>query len=215
VQKRLTWIFDLDNTLHDARPHIMPHINRSMTRYVQGQLSVSEEEAAALRQAYWRRYGATLVGMVRLHGTDAVHFLRETHRFPRLERMVVAEGGLRQALKRIPGPKLIYSNAPLHYAEQVLKILGVGAFFRALYCIERTRFQPKPAPQGFRLMLKMERLVPSRCVLVDDMLDNLRAAKRLRMKTVWISRESRAPGWVDIRLASVLLLPKVADRLTR
>ena len=25
------WIFDLDNTLHDATPHIFPHINRSMT----------------------------------------------------------------------------------------------------------------------------------------------------------------------------------------
>ena len=36
----LTWIFDLDNTLHDATPHIMPHINRSMTEYVQRQLAV-------------------------------------------------------------------------------------------------------------------------------------------------------------------------------
>jgi putative hydrolase of the HAD superfamily len=215
MQKRLTWVFDLDNTLHDARPHIMPHINRRMTEYVQSQLGVSEQEATALRQAYWRRYGATLAGMVRLHGTDAAHFLRETHRFPQLERMVVAEGGLRHALRRIPGPKLIYSNAPLNYAEQVLGILGIGRFFRALYCVERTRFQPKPSPHGFRLMLKMERLVPSRCVLVDDTLDNLRAAKRLRMKTVWISRESRAPGWVDIRLASVLQLPRVADQLTR
>jgi len=25
------WIFDLDNTLHNARPHIFPHINRAMT----------------------------------------------------------------------------------------------------------------------------------------------------------------------------------------
>ena len=25
------WLFDLDNTLHDASPHIFPHINRSMT----------------------------------------------------------------------------------------------------------------------------------------------------------------------------------------
>jgi len=214
VQKRLTWIFDLDNTLHDARPHIMPHINRSMTRYVRDQLGVSEEEAARLRQVYWRRYGATLTGMVRLHGTDAAHFLQETHRFPQLQRMVVREGGLRHALKRIPGTKLIYSNAPVRYAEEVLGILGVGNFFQALYCIEQTRFLPKPAPQSFRLMLKTERLVPSRCVLVDDMLENLRAAKRLRMKTVWISRETRAPAWVDIRLASVLLLPRVADQLT-
>jgi putative hydrolase of the HAD superfamily len=23
------WIFDLDNTLHDADPHIFPHLNRA------------------------------------------------------------------------------------------------------------------------------------------------------------------------------------------
>ena len=26
-----TWIFALDNTLHDARAHVFPHIERSMT----------------------------------------------------------------------------------------------------------------------------------------------------------------------------------------
>ena len=28
------WIFDLDNTLHNATPHIFPHINSSMTAYL-------------------------------------------------------------------------------------------------------------------------------------------------------------------------------------
>ena len=213
MQKRPTWIFDLDNTLHDARPHIMPHINRSMTEYVQRALGVPAEEAAGLRQAYWQRYGATLLGMMRLHGVDAGHFLRETHRFPELERMVIAQSGLRHALRRIPGRKLVFSNAPLHYAERVLEILRIGACFEGLYSIERSRFQPKPSRLGFFLLLKMERLQPSGCVLVDDTLDNLRAAKRLRMKTVWVSRETRAPGWIDIRVSSVLSLPTLAHRL--
>ena len=34
MRRHLTWIFDLDNTLHDATPHIFPHINRSMTAYL-------------------------------------------------------------------------------------------------------------------------------------------------------------------------------------
>ena len=28
------WLFDLDNTLHNASPHIFPHINRSMSLYL-------------------------------------------------------------------------------------------------------------------------------------------------------------------------------------
>jgi putative hydrolase of the HAD superfamily len=209
----LTWIFDLDNTLHDAGSRIMPHINRSMTEFLRRELDVPEEEAARLRQAYWRRYGATLVGMMRLHGTDPRRFLDETHRVPGLEGMILAERGLRHALRRIPGRKLLFSNAPLDYAERVLRVLRIEPLFDALYAIERTRFQPKPSPRAFRLLLRSERLVPGRCVLVDDTLDNLRAAKSLGMKTVWIAREARAPAWVDVRVASVLSLPRLADDL--
>jgi len=65
VQSRFsgrTWIFDLDNTLHDARPHIFPHIDRSMTAYLAEHLALGADTANELRQFYWRRYGATLVG---------------------------------------------------------------------------------------------------------------------------------------------------------
>jgi putative hydrolase of the HAD superfamily len=212
---RLTWLFDLDNTLHDYRSRIMPHVSRSMTEFIQRDLGVPEDEATALRQAYLRRYGATLAGLMRVHGTDPRRFLDETHRVPELERIVLAERGLRHALRRIPGRKLLFSNAPLRYAERVLRALRIEALFDALYCIERARFHPKPSPRGFRLLLRAERLVPSRCVLVDDTLENLRAAKTLGMKTVWISREARVPASVDVRVASVLSLPGLADDLAR
>ncbi len=39
------WLFDLDNTLHNASPHIFPHINRSMTAYLEQHLALSREEA--------------------------------------------------------------------------------------------------------------------------------------------------------------------------
>jgi putative hydrolase of the HAD superfamily len=213
MARRLTWIFDLDNTLHDYRSRIMPHINRSMTEFLQRDLGVAEAEADRLRRAYWLRYGATLVGMMRFHGTDPRRFLQETHHLPELERLVFAERGLRHALRRIPGRKLLFSNAPLRYAERILRVLRIEASFAALYCIERARFQPKPSPHGFRILLRAERLAASRCVLVDDTLENLRAAKALGMKTVWISREARVPASVDLRIASVLALPRLADDL--
>jgi len=215
MASRLTWIFDLDNTLHDYRSRIMPHINRGMTEFLQRDLGVPEAEADRLRRTYWLRYGATLVGMMRFHGTDPRRFLQETHHIPDLERMVLAERGLRHALRRIPGRKLLFSNAPLGYAQRILRVLRIESAFDALYCIERARFQPKPSPRGFRVMMRAERLVPGRCVLVDDTLANLRAAKSLGMKTVWVSREARVPPSVDARVASVLSLPQLADDLAR
>ena len=213
MQKRSTWIFDLDNTLHDARPHIMPHINRSMTEYVQRLLDIDAAGAAELRVRYYKRYGATLVGLMRHHATDPRHFLWHTHQFPDLARMVVIEGGLRHALGRLPGRKIIFSNAPLHYAEAVIRLLQIGDFFDALYSIEDTRYRPKPASEGFRRLLKAERLVPERCVMVEDTLGNLRTAKRLGMKTVWVTREQRRPACVDVRVCSVLALPRLTAAL--
>jgi len=213
MQKRLTWIFDLDNTLHDATPHIFPHISRSMTAYLKEHLRLGDEEAGALRVHYWKTYGATLLGLMRHHGTDPDHFLQQTHQFPDLARMVIVEGGLRQALRRLQGRKILFSNSPQHYARAVLNVLRVSELFDGLYSVEHTRYQPKPSIGAFRLLLARERLDPRRAVLVEDSLENLRPARRLGMKTVWVTREARLPSWVDAKVGSVLALPRLASSL--
>ena len=209
----LTWLFDLDNTLHDARPHVFPHINRSMTEYIMRELQVQEAGAHQIRQDYWQRYGATLIGLMRHHAVDPHHFLWHTHNMPDLERMVVAEAGLKHCLRRLPGRKILFSNSPQHYAQAVLDVLGIGGFFDAVYTIETIRFQPKPALAGFRALMARERLVAERTVMVEDTLANLVAARRLGMKTVWISPLGRRPGWVDLRLKSVLEIPRCMGQL--
>ena len=115
------WVFDLDNTLHNASPHIFPHINRAMTTYLQTHLGLDAAGAGELRQHYWQRYGATLIGLMRNHATDPRHFLRATHDFSALDKMVVREPALRATLAHLPGRKLVFSNAPVHYAHAVLE----------------------------------------------------------------------------------------------
>ncbi len=203
------WIFDLDNTLHDARPHIFPHINRSMTDYVASLLDLGEEEANALRDFYWKRYGATLLGLIRHHRVDPGHFLRETHHFPELDRMVVGRRELRSVLRRLPGRKIVFSNAPGHYARAVLRVLGVDDLFDDVFSIERTRFRPKPEAHGFLRLMHAHRLAPGRCVMVEDSLENLRTAKRLGMKTVWVTGSNCAPAWVDASVRHLFRLPRL------
>ena len=207
------WLFDLDNTLHNATPHIFPHINRSMRDYIERHLGVDRYEATRIRQDYWVRYGATLLGLIRHHGTDPDHFLRETHQFPDLQRMVVFERPVIHALRRLPGRKIIFSNAPRHYAKAILDITGLGACFDAVYSVENVRYQPKPMLAGFRTLLRAERLDPRRCIMVEDSLANLVAAKRLGMKTVWVSTSYRRSPCVDQKITSVLELPERCGRL--
>jgi putative hydrolase of the HAD superfamily len=49
--------------------------------------------------------------------------------------------------------------------------------------------------------------------MVEDSLANLQTAKRLGMTTVWVSGSTRQPPWVDLRLVSVLDLPRHLQRL--
>jgi putative hydrolase of the HAD superfamily len=203
------WIFDLDNTLHNARPHIFPHINRSMTEYLQSHLGLDEAAAGELRRQYWVRYGATLLGLMRHHQTDPRHFLWHTHQFPELKGMLVQEPLLRATLRRLPGRKLVFSNAPVHYSRAVLKALGVSDLFDDVFSIERTRYRPKPDTYGFLRLCRAHRLKPQRCIMVEDTLGNLRTAGRLGMKTVWVTRAARAPGYVDVRVPSLLQLPRM------
>jgi putative hydrolase of the HAD superfamily len=209
----VTWIFDLDNTLHDARPHIFPHINRSMTEYVERELALDAVAAGELRQRYWELYGATLLGLMRHHGIDPRHFLRETHVFDDIQRMLSKEPGLRQTLRRMRGRRIVFSNGPVHYARAVLKALRIADLFDDVISIERTRYRPKPDAYGFLLLLRRHRLRPGQCIMVEDSLENLRTAKKLGMRTVWFARAHNAPGYVDYTIRSIRTLRQIGSRL--
>jgi len=209
----VAWLFDLDNTLHDADPHIFPHLNRSMTSYLETHLGLSSDDASRLRTQYWRRYGATLLGLMRHHDVDPQHFLHETHAFPNLSRMVLRHPLLRTVLTRLPGRKLVFSNSPVHYSRAVLNLLRVADVFDGIFCIEQTGYRPKPDRRGFLRLLHRHRLLARRCIMVEDSLPNLRTAKRLGMQTVWVSASSRSPAYVDVAIRHVALLPGSLGRL--
>ena len=178
-----------------------------MRDYICRHLDLDENEATQLRQQYWKRYGATLLGLIRHHDIDPEHFLHHTHQFNDLTSMVVIERGLKTMLKRLPGRKIIFSNAPLVYTQAILAIAGIRHCFDAVYSVERVRFNPKPEIKGFLHLLRAEGLDPRTCVMIEDTLPNLKTAKRLGMKTVWVNSGMRKPPYADIRVKSVLDLP--------
>ena len=81
------------------------------------------------------------------------------------------------------------------------------------FCVERTRFHPKPAAQGLGLLLRAHSIRPERAIMVEDDLDNLRTAKRLGMRTVWVKSASKSPPFVDARVKSILQLRRIFNTL--
>lgn len=218
------WLFDLDNTLHNTSAAIFPQINRMMNAYIMRKLGVDEAQASAVRLDLWHRYGATLLGLVKHHGVDAHEFLREAHAFEDLEALIVAERGLAYALARLPGRKILLTNAPQHYAERVLFHLGIDTHFQRRYAVEhmqlRGRFMPKPSRTMLAHVIARERVNPRQCVFVEDTVANLKRAKALRLRTVWVTgmlwppgTHAKLPTGIDLKVKSVTSLPRAIAHL--
>jgi len=205
------WLLDLDNTLHNTSHAIFAHIDRSMGQAVQDMLEVDAATAHALRKRYWKRYGATMIGLVRHHSVNAREFLLRSHDFV-VAPLVRAELGLAGKLRRLRGRKILLTNAPLDYAMVVLRHLRCLHLFDSLWGIEEMRlfgqYRPKPSRPMLRHVLARERIAPHRAVLVEDTLENLKAARMAGLRTVWLHHPrtpfSRKPRgrlhYVDVRV---------------
>jgi len=205
-QRQPVWVFDLDDTLHNASAHIFPVMNGAMTQYIQDNLELDNHAADHLRKHYWKVYGATLKGLVRHHGINPHHFLNETHQFPDLKERVIQTKRLRHMLLRLNGRKVIFTNAPRNYALRVLDLLGISDIFELVFSVESSQFHAKPTVRGFQTLLRSIRTKPSDCIMLEDNLAALMTAKRLGMKTIWVSKQLNKPNFVDYRLPSVLAL---------
>jgi putative hydrolase of the HAD superfamily len=209
-----TWIFDLDNTLHNADHGIFPSLDRAMTQYIMRELGLAEADAQVLRTHYYLRYGATMRGMHRHHGIPPDRFLLETHHIDELIPLMQWDRQVNTILAKLPGNKILLSNGPQNYIEHVTRRMAIQHHFRALYGVERVKYLPKPHRRPFLTVCAQQGLSPARCIMVEDSLDNLRMAKSLGMCTVWLSHAIRRPSWVDVRIRSVRELPAILGKLT-
>ena len=187
--RQTVWLFDLDNTLHDCSKGIFQAIDHAMAQAVASTLQLEAPAADLLRKTYWQRYGATVIGMERHHGVDATEFLALSHNFP-VAPLVHAENGLGRKLKRLKGRKILLTNAPLAYARDVLKTLGILHHFELLWTMDHMRLQgrlrPKPSLALMRQLLARLAVPARQVVLVEDTLRNLKSAHQLGIRTVHV-----------------------------
>lgn len=184
------YLLDLDNTLHDASRFILPEINRQMTQYLVRHLNLDPAQASAMRTHYWLRYGATLLGMMKHHGTNPHHFLEQTHQFDTpVGQLGTRHASVPQRLGKLPGLRILLTNAPRDYAVQVCKQMGLYRHLHALVSIEdmviHQSWRPKPAGVLWPHLKRQLKGKPG--LFVDDTLGHLKQAARHGFRTGWIT----------------------------
>lgn len=201
------WIFDLDNCLYPASTGLFELIDQRMGAYIERLLGLDPVEARRVQKEHFHVHGTTLAGLMKEHGVDPYHFLDDVHAIP-LDR-VSPDERLALGLARLPGRKLIFTNADAPYARRVLQQLGIGEHFAELHDIHAAELKPKPDRHGYDLMLARFGIDPFRAAMVEDMAQNLKTAKDLGMATVWVDNGSERgnhghhPDFIDLTIADV------------
>lgn len=184
LQHVSTWVFDLDNTLYPAECNLFAQVDQRMAQYIADALNVDLPHARYLQKDYYRRYGTTLNGLMKLHGLAPGPFLDFVHD---IDVSVVAHAPkLSDAIKQLPGRKLIYTNGSRHHAERVAGQLGVLQHFEDILDIAGNNYQAKPERDAFSNFLAKFALKPKSCAMFDDMPQNLEAPDYFGSTTILV-----------------------------
>lgn len=184
-----TWVFDLDNTLYPPHMRLFDQIEVKMTDWVMRALQVDRARADHLRAHYWQTYGTTLAGLMAEHDVDPGPYLTEVHE---IDFSVLApDPALAKAIARLPGRKIIYTNACVPYAEKVVEARGLGGLFDAVYGVEDADFHPKPEARAFSTVFDRDGLDPAHAAMFEDDARNLMVPHALGMRTIHVASEAR------------------------
>jgi putative hydrolase of the HAD superfamily len=178
------WLFDLDNTLYSAECRQFDQIHVRMSDYLMDYFRDDAEEAARIRRKYFVEHGTTLSGLIVNDGIEPSGFLDYVHDIDLSP--VQPNPALDAALSRLPGRKLIFTNADTGHAENVMARLGVAHHFEAIFDIVDAEYVCKPNPAPYAQIVRDYGFVPGGAVMLDDMSANLAPAAAMGMTTVWV-----------------------------
>ncbi|THD37269.1 MAG: pyrimidine 5'-nucleotidase [Sphingomonas sp.] len=182
------WLFDLDNTLYPHGARLFVQVDRRITGYIARFFDVDHDEAYRIQKNYFHTRGTTLAGLMAEHGVDPHEYLADVHD---IEMDMLEENApLAAAIAKLPGRKLIFTNADEAYARRILAQLGLGDSFEAIHDVHALDYRPKPEPSAYRHICDAYGLDPTECLFADDMARNLKPAKDLGMTTLWVDNGS-------------------------
>ena len=184
------WLFDLDNTLYPVESSFMGLIEKKMTAYVAREIGLSHDDAFALQKRYLREHGTTLAGLMANHGIDPEAYLDEVHDVS-LDSLT-PDPPLRDALARLPGRRLVFTNGDAPHATRVLDKLNLADRFEAVFHIASADYLPKPNPKTFDKIIADHALDPRSTAFFEDSEKNLAPAAALGMTTVLVGPHAAA-----------------------
>ncbi len=181
-------LLDLDETLYPRGSGVLERVDARINAYLRDRIGIPASEVDALRRRLRDAHGTTLRGLEAGYRVDVEDYLATVHGVD-LSDLLAPAPVLGALLSRLPGRKVVFTNAPRRHAEQVLRLLALSDAFEEVLALEDLELRPKPDPLAYRAVTRRLDVEAADCVLVDDTRANLLGARRMGMRTVWIAPE--------------------------
>jgi putative hydrolase of the HAD superfamily len=195
-----TWVFDLDNTLYPPHCDLWPKIDMRITLFICEMFGIDGMSSRALQKYYYLRYGTTMHGLIEEYGINPHAYLQFVHDIDRTS--IPPDVALADAIRALPGQKLIFTNGSQDHALKTLDALGLNGLFDGIFDIVATDLTPKPKPEAFASFFRQSGIDPARAVMIEDIERNLAVPHENGMVTVLVTPK---PGSNDHREAWEIL----------
>lgn len=196
-------VFDLDGVLYDGANGYLERVRSRQRTFLMERYGMSEEEARETRERAFGRASQAWKGLRDL-GFD-VGTQDEFTAYCRsgVEEFLSYDEVLESVIRKMPHRKCVFTNTSETQGLNALRCLKLdpeqsdvfeqvfGGVFTAPVC--------KPQKEAFeKVLAHLGDVDPRRCVMFEDSVKNLKTAKELGMKTVFIKTRGEEPSVEDL-----------------
>tara|TARA_Y100000590_G_scaffold159322_1_gene182772 strand:+ start:207 stop:878 length:672 start_codon:yes stop_codon:yes gene_type:complete len=184
LKNKKNLLLDLDGTVYQDLDSVFGQVSKLMTKYISEKLKVDLIKAKELQTNYFYKYNTSLNGLMIHHDIPPLEFLNYVHNIDLsfMKKDLV----LREQLEKLDMRKLIFTNGSANHANNVLSHLGIEDLFEGIFDITDAKYQPKPEPKAFDLMVEKFGINPNDTIYVEDIAKNLSIGKERGCSTVWL-----------------------------
>ena len=182
-------LLDLDGTVYQDLESVFGQVSKLMTKYISEKLKIDLTKAKELQTNYFYKYNTSLNGLMIHHDIPPLEFLNYVHNIDLS--FMKKDSVLREQLKNLDMRKLIFTNGSADHAKNVLSHLGIEDLFEGIFDITDAKYQPKPEPKAFDLMVKKFGINPKDTIYVEDIAKNLSIGKERGCSTVWLKNNEQ------------------------
>ena len=189
LKNKKNLLLDLDGTVYQDLESVFGQVSKLMTKYISEKLKIDLTKAKELQTNYFYKYNTSLNGLMIHHDIQPLEFLNYVHNIDLS--FMKKDMVLREQLKNLNMRKLIFTNGSADHANNVLSHLGIEDLFEGIFDITDAKYQPKPEPKAFDLMVEKFGINPKDTIYVEDIAKNLSIGKERGCSTVWLKNNEQ------------------------